>query len=60
MADLQWTMHHIIGANFRMEIDLLRQAGVAPICIKGKLMLGLQQCFVDSSRKNVTLWQKFL
>jgi hypothetical protein len=60
MVDLQWTMHRIIRANFRMEIDFPRQAGLAPICIKGTLMLGLQQCFVDSSRKNVTLWQKFL
>jgi hypothetical protein len=59
MADLQKAMLRIIGAYFRVEIDLPRQAGCDPSCVKAAPTLSLEQQVVDLLRKNVTLWQSF-
>jgi hypothetical protein len=57
MADLRKAMHRIIGAYFRMAIDLPRLAGHDAMCINAGTMLSLKQQVVDLARKNVTLWQ---
>jgi len=59
MADLQGTMHRIIGVDFHVEIDFPRQSDPDPNCVNVGPMLSLEQQVVDLARKNVTLWQKF-